>query len=199
MFDDVLAAFPRTDVVAVDRSLPAPFLDEGDHVLGRVLVSRRIGEGTPDVVDDDPGAFARQEERLLASDAPPGSRDDGNLAVEQTHGDTSFSNAFVTVVYLERRTSAQVTCGASSIADASGQGQNRSSAAAVTFPISAVVSARARARPNRSVRLTISIPVGGERRSAGSAPPQIQITGHRLPTRDNTPPGTLPRNEGGSR
>src|SRR5580704_15885966 len=199
LVDHVLAAFPRTDVVAVDRGLSATLFDEGDHVLGRVLVGRRVRERPSDVVDDDPGALARQEERLLASDAPPGSRDDGNLAVEQTHGATSFSNVFVSVVVLERRTSAQVPCGASSIADASGQGQNRSSAVAVTSSISAVVSARARARPNRSVRLTTSIPVGGERRSAGSAPPQIQTTGHRPPTRDNTPPGTLPRNEGGSR
>ena len=64
---------------------PPLLLDEGHHVLGRVLVGGRVGQRAADVVDDDLGPFAGQEECFLTSDAPSGSGDDGHLAVEQSH------------------------------------------------------------------------------------------------------------------
>ena len=44
-----------------------------------------------EVVDHDARTLARQEQRLLAPDAAPGTRDDRDLAVEPTHALTSES------------------------------------------------------------------------------------------------------------
>ncbi len=76
------------------------------------------------------------------------------------------------------------------MADGLVQGQNRDSASAVTRLISLVVSARARARPKRAVRLTTSRPGGGAASTDASAPPAMQTTGRCLAVR--TPgPGEL--------
>ncbi len=55
---------------------------------------------------------------------------------------------------------------ARSVADGPAQGQNRATASAVTWPISAAVAARASTRPKRAVRLTTSSPSGGATSSA---------------------------------
>ena len=59
------------------RRPPAGGLDLGDDRLGQLDV---------DVVDDDRGALGGQRERLASPDAAPGAGDDGDLAVERTHG-----------------------------------------------------------------------------------------------------------------
>ncbi len=109
-----------------------------------------------------------------------------------------LSRMIVSVVVLERRTSAQVPCGASSIADASFR------AKPVQGGSRHLLDQGGRLRPGPSAPEPLGQaddlhPRGRRPSSAGSAPPQTQSTGHRPPTRDNTPPGTLPWNEGGSR
>src|SRR4051812_4105313 len=77
-------------VGVVGDRLAAPLLDDLDCEVGvaaRALTAHR----SPDVVDDDLGALLGQLHRVAPPDAVPGSGDDGDLAVEQTHGcPTSF-------------------------------------------------------------------------------------------------------------
>ena len=168
LVDDVLAAGPRADVVAVDGRVAALLLDQRHHFLGRVRVLRALAvQAGADVVDDDPCALAGEDQCLFASDASSCAGDDRHLAVEQSHGDASLCRSMRSAGRPDWRGPGGGADGrrerASSVADGLVQGQNRGSDSAVTRPISATVSLRARAWPKRAVRLTTSRP--GRRRS----------------------------------
>ena len=70
----------------VDGGVAAAGPDELHDLLGGVLVAALALEGGADVVDDDLGALGGQQEGLLTSDPPACAGDDGDLAVEHSHG-----------------------------------------------------------------------------------------------------------------
>ena len=85
-----LGARPGAHVVGVEGGLAPGGDDVVDRLLGGVDVRcPRPCAAAPDVVDDDLGALGGEEQRLLASDAPPCAGDDGDLAVEHAHLETS--------------------------------------------------------------------------------------------------------------
>ena len=73
------------DVVVAGDGLAAHRRDLVDDLLGR----RRVGAGAvgaaAEVVDDDLGALAGEQQRVLPADAPAGPGDDGDPAVELAH------------------------------------------------------------------------------------------------------------------
>ena len=126
----------------------------------------------PDVVDDDLGALAGQQERLLAPDASAGSGDDGHFAVEQSHGVSSLCRSaccagrpkvFSVRAGVEWR-GAQQHCRWAHSGAKPGQG------VVGDLGDQRGVSRRARATPKRAARLMISIPrAGSEHRRVGAA------------------------------
>src|SRR5581483_2788055 len=85
LLDELLAAFPRGDVIEVGSGVAARPLDLVDDLLGGPLLAGLTGHRTPHVVDDDLRPFGRQQEGLGAPDSPPRTSDDRDLAVQQTH------------------------------------------------------------------------------------------------------------------
>src|SRR5581483_1565109 len=57
-------------------------------------------ERDADVVDDDVGTFTGEAQRELATDAAPGSGDDGDAAVEQPHGYAAATAVALPVIAL---------------------------------------------------------------------------------------------------
>ena len=86
LVDERLGSVPRAHVGGVHGGLAPAGLDQLDHLLGRVLVPTLTLDRSPDVVDDDVGPLRGQEQRLLTSDPPACAGDDGNLALEHSHG-----------------------------------------------------------------------------------------------------------------
>ena len=72
-------------VVVVRDGFAAAALDDVDDLVGRRLVGALAGVRAAEVVDDDLRALRRELERLAATDAPPRTGDDRDLAVEQPH------------------------------------------------------------------------------------------------------------------
>ena len=105
LLDQVLGPVPVGHVVVVGGRLAALATDDLGHRLGRPLVSPLAGDGGAHVVDDDLGALLGQQQRLAPPDAVPGTGDDRDLPVDQTHSKHPSKNtdAFVrfTVAALE--------------------------------------------------------------------------------------------------
>jgi len=80
-----LGTAPAGAVVTVGDGLAAGGLDLLDDLLRRPSVAALAGARATQVVDHDRGALAREEQCFLSPDAAPGTRDDRDLAVEQTH------------------------------------------------------------------------------------------------------------------
>ena len=61
-----------------------------DDLVDDLLRGRGVGAfaagAAAEVVDDDRGALAREQQRVAAADAAARAGDDRDLAVEQTHG-----------------------------------------------------------------------------------------------------------------
>ena len=84
---EALAALPVGDVVGVGDGLAAHGLDLVDDLLApAVRSSPDAVDGAAEVVDDDLGALRREQQRVLAADAPAGAGDDRDASVECTHG-----------------------------------------------------------------------------------------------------------------
>jgi hypothetical protein len=81
--DEPLGAVPVADVIGVGDGLAAHGLDLVHDVLGRALVVALPVHRATEVVDDDLGAVVGQQQRVLASDAPSRTRDDGDAALAQ--------------------------------------------------------------------------------------------------------------------
>ena len=67
--DQPLRALPVGDVVAVDDCLATERLDLLDDVLRRCEIGTRAVVGAAEVVDDETGTFAGEQQRVLAPDA----------------------------------------------------------------------------------------------------------------------------------
>ena len=87
LLDEPASAVPVGDVLPVDDRLAA----HGADVVDRLLGGRGVGAATllvaAEVVDDDLGALAREEERVLPTEPPAGAGDDGDPTVQCTHHD----------------------------------------------------------------------------------------------------------------
>ena len=68
-----------------DDRLAAHVLDLADDLFGRGLVAARAVGIAAEIVDDDLRALGREEQRVLAADAAPGARDDGDASLESPH------------------------------------------------------------------------------------------------------------------
>ncbi len=86
LVDERLGPVPRAHVGGIDGALAPAGLDELDDLLGGVHVATLSLHRRPDVVDHDLGALRGQEQCLLAADPSACAGDDGNLAVEHSHG-----------------------------------------------------------------------------------------------------------------
>ena len=86
----ILAALHGGDVVAVGHGLAAGGLDGVDHLLRRRWVAAGAVAGPAEVVDDDGGAFLREQLRIGLAQPVARAGDDRNLAVEQSHGGFSL-------------------------------------------------------------------------------------------------------------
>ena len=82
--DQVLRALPVGDVVAVGHGLAAERLDLVDDLLRRRGVRAGSVVGATEIVDDDLGPLAGEEQRMLAADAATCARDDGDSTVQTT-------------------------------------------------------------------------------------------------------------------
>ena len=83
--DQPLGPLPVGDVVAVDDRLAAQRHDLGDDFAGRAVVRAGTVVGAAEVVDDDLGALGGEQQRVLATDAAPGSGDDRDASLECSH------------------------------------------------------------------------------------------------------------------
>src|SRR5581483_7578257 len=85
LVDQRLRLRERRDAAVVGDGATTAGLDLVDHLLRR----RGVGAGAfgrpAEVVHDDRGSLARQQQRLFAPDAAPRARDDRDLPVEQPH------------------------------------------------------------------------------------------------------------------
>jgi hypothetical protein len=73
------------DALAVRRRLAARGADLLDDLLGRAEIGALAGDPGAEVVDHDRGSRIGERERMRAANAAPGSRDDGDLAVQIGH------------------------------------------------------------------------------------------------------------------
>ena len=83
--DQALRTLPVGDVVAVDDRFAADGFDLVDNLLRRRDVGAGAVVGAAEVVDDDAGAFAGEEQRMLSSDSTACAGDDCNSAVKRSH------------------------------------------------------------------------------------------------------------------
>jgi hypothetical protein len=87
-----LGTVPVGHVVAVDDRLSPGRDDVGHRLLGRSRIGTLAVRVAAQVVDDDLGTFGREQQRVLAPQAPTGTGDDRDASVERTH-DCSFAQA----------------------------------------------------------------------------------------------------------
>jgi hypothetical protein len=86
-----LRTVPIGDVVAVDDGLATHRLDLVDDLHGGTEVAALAVHVAAEVVDDDLGAFSREQQRVCAAQAARRAGDDRDASVERTHGWPSFS------------------------------------------------------------------------------------------------------------
>ena len=81
--DQVLGTVPVGDIITIGDGFATGSLDLLDHFLSGAGASRSIQAHT-DVIDDHPGAFGRERQRVRTSDAPACTGNDDDPTVEQT-------------------------------------------------------------------------------------------------------------------
>ena len=86
--DDAAGGIEVVDAVAAGHRRTTPGLDLAHHLLGRVLPGALSAQRHTDVVDHHAGALVGQAEGDGTTDAPTGSRDDGDPSFEQAHSAT---------------------------------------------------------------------------------------------------------------
>ena len=105
LLDQVLGSVPVGHVVVVGDGLAAVAANDLRHFLGGPLVGALAPDRAAQVVDDDLGTLLGEQQRLAPPDAVPGTGDDRDLPVDQTHSKHPSKNtdAFVrfTVAALE--------------------------------------------------------------------------------------------------
>ena len=91
LLHEALRAVPVGDVLAVDDRLAAQRLDLVDHLHRRARVAAVAVHVAAEIVDDDLGALAREQQRVLAAEAAPRAGDDRDPSVECTHDPSPVS------------------------------------------------------------------------------------------------------------